>query len=167
MEYGECRRKKEHEARRHEFPCQQRSENYAMETHPRRYAQDTPYAAVTTHGGTTGRNASPTSLVYSTYLSILPNLDAFATHVCNIPLPRTQRRPQPRTIREVAHLRVRRVDVVLDEVVDLRLRVSRLVLHGESQSLGNGVRASHVGEGGASRDCLGYVEGEGKRCLKK
>jgi hypothetical protein len=32
--------------------------------HPARYIQETPYAAVTAQGGTTGRKASPTSLVF-------------------------------------------------------------------------------------------------------
>ena len=33
-------------------------------SYPARYNQEVPYAAVTTQGGTTGRKASPTSLVY-------------------------------------------------------------------------------------------------------
>lgn len=88
-------------------------------TDPERYNQETPYAAVTTQGGTTGLNASPTSLVWK-FTGVIWEWDAYLevdnTHIGDISGRSAQSGSQTGTVGHIADIGVDGVNVALSKV---------------------------------------------------
>lgn len=70
--------------------CTEESGQLVRRTHPARYNHEMPYAAVTIAGGTTGRNASPMSLVWCESIAMSGASLREETHICYVALARAE-----------------------------------------------------------------------------